>query len=98
MNTEVRKFQTLDLGKTYEVKSYDGPFKAKYGDFYILLISKEKSKETFEMYATPLLQRYIEETNPTAKFSFTVQEKGKNKMKCPFIEGYSVKRNWTVLE
>src|SRR5213080_369403 len=98
MDTEVRKFQTLELNQTYLVQQYDTELiEGLYGDdYYILRVSKGESDESFKLKTTPLLCKYIKERKPTEKFKFIVKEKKGNKY--PFIEGYSKERKWFVLE
>ena len=99
MSTEVRKFQTLKPDQTYQVKSYTEPIKGSYGDYRILRVSKMGTKESFELFTTQLLFKYIEkmETDKTVtKFNFIVKEK--NGKKFPFIEGYSNERKWVLLK
>ena len=52
MNSDVAKFQSLEVNKMYEEKWYKGPFTSKYGNSYILHILDEGSNESFNMYAT----------------------------------------------
>jgi hypothetical protein len=80
------------------VKSYDGPFTTKFGDFYILLCFSDgdELEESFKLYATKHLTKYINEREPTKIFNFIVKEKDGKKY--PFIEGYVEKRKWIVLE
>jgi len=97
MNTEIRKFQTLELDQKYEVICYTEPIKGLYGgDYYILRVSEEQSDEIFELCATLLLCKYIKERKSTGKFRFIVNENKGNKY--PFIEGYSKERKWIVIE
>ena len=96
MDTEIRKFQSLELDQEYQAKSYSEPFATKYGESMILLVSEEESNETFELYATKLLLQYIKEKKPRKKFNFTVKEKNGNKY--PFIDGYSQEKKWNKLQ
>ena len=96
MDTETRKFQSLEVDHEYKVQSYSEPFATKFDESMILLVSEEESDETFELYATKLLLQYIKEKKPKKKFNFTVKEKNSNKY--PFIEGYSQERKWNSLK
>ena len=96
MDTETRKFQSLELDHEYKVQSFSEPFNTKFGESMILLVSEAESHETFELYATKLLLQYIKEKKPKKKFNFTVKEKNGNKY--PFIEGYSQERKWNSLK
>lgn len=93
---DIVKFQSLKLNEKYQVIKYSDSFKTKYGDSRILLVSKNGSDETFEVYATKLLLRYINEMKKKGeRFNFTVMEKRGNKF--PYIEGYSLERIWFEL-
>lgn len=93
MNSDVVKFQSLEINKTYEVKQYAGPFDNGYGSSYILLV--EGPDETFELYATKKLIEYIKKNNPSKIFTFIVKE-NKNGMKYPHIEDCD-NRRWNKL-
>ena len=95
MDTDIRKFQTLELNQTYQVQEYDKIYKTPYGESCILLVSEEKSEEPFELFATKLITKYITNEKTKKKFNFTVKEKKGNKY--PVIEGYNP-RKWTKLE
>ena len=47
MNTETRKFQTLELNQKYRVQNYTETYDGEYGEYRMLLVSEEKSDETF---------------------------------------------------
>jgi hypothetical protein len=94
--SNIVKFQSLELNQKYQVKQIGESFKTQFGECLILLVTKNKSDEAFELYATKLLIQYITEKKPTKKFTFIV--KGNNDRKYPFIEGYNQERSWTVLE
>ena len=96
MDTETRKFQSLELDQEYKVPSYSEPFNTKFGESMILLVSEEESDETFELYATKLLLQYIKKKKPETSFIFTVKEE--NGIKYPFIEGYNQERKWNDLK
>jgi hypothetical protein len=96
MNTENRKFQSLELEQNYQVKSYSELFNSKFGECMVLVVSEEESDETFELYATKLLLQYIKERKPKKMFTFIVKEKNGNKY--PFIEGYCLERKWCSLK
>ena len=95
MDTEIRKFQSLELNQKYRVQNYTKTYDGKYGEYRILLVSEEKSDETFKLYTTPLLLKYID-TNKISHegFSFIVKEKRGNKY--PLIEGYEQEVNWIL--
>ena len=89
--------KTLKFNQKYHVKECSEPETAPWGgDYYVLKVSEGELDETFELYSTPLLCKYIKNEKPTGKFNFIVKEK--NGIKYPFIEGYSKERNWVVLE
>ena len=95
--SNIVNFKTLELHQIYQVKECSEPETAPWGgNYYVLLVSKDESDESFELYCTPLLCKYIKNEKPTGKFNFIVKEK--NGIKYPFIEGYSKERNWVVLE
>src|SRR5437868_6154268 len=75
MDSDIRKFQTLELNQTYQVQQYDKIYKTPYGDSCILLVSEEESEETFELFATKLLTKYITNQKLKKRFNFTVKEK-----------------------
>ena len=89
------KFQSLELDQKYTVQQIDKPFKTRFGDSCILEVSEEKSDETFELFATKFLMKYITNEKPKKKFNFTVKEKDGTKY--PVIEGYNP-REWTKLK
>ena len=88
------KFQSLMLDQTYRVQNYTKLYEGEY-PYRILQVSEDESDETFELFTTPLLLRYIKQEKPK-KFSFTVREK--SKIKYPFIEGYNQERKWVLSE
>ena len=95
MDTEIRKFQSLELNQKYRVQNYTKTYDSKYGEYRILLVSEEKSDETFKLYTTPLLLKYIDTNKiPHEGFSFIVKEKKGNKY--PLIEGYEQEINWIL--
>ena len=91
---EIVKFQSLMLDQTYRVQNYTKLYEGEY-PYRILQVSEDESDETFELFTTPLLLRYIKQEKPK-KFSFIVREK--NKIKYPFIEGYNQERKWVLSE
>ena len=93
MDSNVVKFQSLEVNKTYEVKGYAGPFENGYGSSYNLLV--EGPDQAFELYATKKLVEYIKKNKPSKKFTFIVKE-NKNGMKYPHIEGCE-NRSWIKL-
>src|SRR5206468_4790380 len=98
MSTETRKFQTLELNQKYRVQNYTETYDGEYGEYRMLLVSEEeKSDETFKLYTTPLLLKYIDTNKiPHEGFSFIVKEKKGNKY--PLIEGYEQERNWILFK
>jgi hypothetical protein len=92
----IHKFQDLKLDREYQVHQYSELFTTTYGESIILLVSKEESDKTFEVYATKLIVQYIKEIKPKRKFTFTVKEH--NDKKYPSIEGYNQERKWRSLE
>ena len=93
-SVNIVKFQSLMLDQTYRVQNYTKLYEGEY-PYRILQVSEDESDETFELFTTPLLLRYIKQEKPK-KFSFIVREK--NKIKYPFIEGYNQERKWVLSE
>jgi hypothetical protein len=94
---DTQKFQTLKLNQKYQVNAYTESFRTEFGESRILLISEDGSDEAFEVYATKLLLRYVNEMQKkNERFSFTVKEK--KEVKYPYIEGYSIERKWIELK
>ena len=89
------KFKNLKLGQEYIVYNYTEPITSitsKYGDYRILEISEVESEETFEIFSTPLLMKYIADEESTNNFKFIVKHSRGNQY--PFIEGYRQERKW----
>jgi len=87
MNSEVVKFQSLKTNAKYTVLGHSNEYTSKYGVSYNLKVQKEGSNESFELWSTNLLTRYISEVEPKQKFSFTIKKKDGKKY--PYIEGYN---------
>ena len=69
-----QKLQDLTLNKKYFIMEISNPIKTKFGNSYILQVSLENEDGTFELWASKVLKKYIEERERTDKFYFIVKE------------------------
>ena len=90
---KIFKFQSLDLDQAYIVHKYDEPFKTIYGDSCILEVSEEGSDQTFELFATILLMKYIIDEKPKNKFGFTVKEKNGYKYPVDILQDTTIEQD-----
>ena len=82
-----KKLQDLTVNKKYVVKGISDLINTKFENSYILQASLEDEDETFEVWASKVLTKYIEEKERVDKFNFTVKEM-KDGVKFAEIENY----------
>ena len=60
--SNIVKFQSLKLNQTYQVQNYTKLVTGEY-PCRILQVSEDGSDETFELFTTPFLVKYIKKEN-----------------------------------